>query len=136
MSISLALAASQLADGAPISIRVTDSYALPDTFSDSFVCYGVTTTSTPPATVADFAHKTGGTTTYNADPTFLSMSETDTNQSSGGVAVRTNGTATLQAYQAVDSNYVAGRYLWAASAMSALTGSLALAHVAGPYLIH
>jgi hypothetical protein len=132
MTAAHALAVNQGAAGAPLVIRFTwqVTTASDDQLPAPFL--GVTTTSTPPATYADF--------TYVEYAELLgalwdSMTETyqATWSASFNTVTRDNYTGTI--FKRLDSNYSAGRFLWLANFASPPQPTDAPIWIDGPYAI-
>jgi hypothetical protein len=108
MTITLTLQGAQQAAGAPIALSAGQrSTSNSDTFPDLFL--GVTTTSTPPATFGGLAHA-------DAAPPSAAVWDTSNDQAlypySGGVLTNYSDVTEMRMLKRLDSNYVAGRYVW------------------------
>ncbi len=133
MAVSQSLQAKQSAAGAPIAItcQVRSNAALSDTLPNQRV--GVTTTITSPATFSALAH----TDVAGPSDTFWdTASQSETDSWSASVPTGSQYVLTESKLLRLDSNYVAGRFLWfvgfasgSPSAGDAPTG------IAGPFLI-
>jgi len=109
MTVAVAQSASQAAAGAPIILN--DSFTSTDAFGDSFPAMriGVTTTSATPTVLSDLAH------TDAAGPEAAlwdSVSQTETDGWGASVVTQSVYSRRCQLIKRLDSNYVAGRYLW------------------------
>src|ERR1041385_3036022 len=126
MSVAAApLRASPGRKGAPIRIVWTYTADLAGDAAAAETGIGITTSSTTPAAVGDFAHTLGDLPNGRAD-----TRQKQTFDSSGDAATLFKYTRE-QGQAAIDSNFVVGRYVWAFARMSDDT-----LHLSSSYHIH
>jgi hypothetical protein len=106
--------ARQLRAGAPIQIQQTIRLTNPAHDEPGYVGIGVTTSSTPPATYGDFTHKDASLVVWSASPYsgYQDWRGRSLSSDTGTTVAPFADSYALRREQALDSNYVAGRYLW------------------------
>jgi hypothetical protein len=139
MTATLTLSARQVAAGAPIDLVLAARALNPtdDAVVAAFQGIGVTTTTTPPATFAAFAHWDGSDANFAASTLWDKATETFRNGTEGGVSTVYDDSVITEKRQRVDANYVAGRYLWGwiVAAIAGTPSATVPAVLAGPYHI-
>ena len=138
MATSVQLKATQKKAGAPLVAQlVVSALAVGDDGPvGAYQGLGVTTSSTPPATLGAMAHYDGADAPFDQSTLWDSTQETLQKSSDGGVSTAFNDSAATTLHKRLDSNYVAGRYLWGwAAAAIAGTPADTVPVLSAPYHI-
>ncbi len=137
MTVTESMVVRQGAAGAPMSIAASELLSdwVNDTSGSAYVI-GVTTTSTPPTLLSSFAHHDGGAAAGYFDTFWDTFGWQQPLSASGGVVLSATQRVTLTLLKRLDSNYVAGRFLWFAKFAAAPPSSGdSILFLAGPYTI-